>query len=471
MEDISKNIKKVMIIFLVCFVCLISYNIYIFVFRGEKIALSVYNNRLWTDRKQVLRGSIFDRNMNVLVKSKGIKNKDQQLEYMEGKTCAHVLGYMDSIYGLTGLQKLYDKELMGKRKGLFGFEKKYNNRVGLNIQTTLDIKLQNKAFNLLGNNKGAVVALNPKTGEILALVSKPSYNPNNLRKDWDKLRKDKNFPLLNRAVSGMYAPGSTFKIITTVCALENIKGIQNKVFDDTGKLAFNNKESLKNYNGEVLGKIKLKDAFIHSSNVVFGSLGVELGGKKLDETAEKFYFNKYIPADGIIIDNSRFPELQGSNDGDIAQSAIGQGKILATPIEMALVSSSIANDGVMMKPILVRTVFDNNGKIIKSMIPERVDRATTPQNAVIVKRYMRDVVKEGTGKAANVKGIEVCGKTGTAEHDDIPNIDESPHSWFVGFAPYNNPKIAFAVIVEDGGLGGGKAAYIARELIKEYLLK
>ncbi|KYH35409.1 penicillin-binding protein A [Clostridium tepidiprofundi DSM 19306] len=471
MEDISNNIKKVMTIFLVCFVCLMSYIIYIFVFRGENIALSVYNNRLWTDRKQVLRGSIFDRNMNVLVKSKGIKNKDQQLEYMEGETCAHVLGYMDSIYGLTGLQKLYDKELMGKRKGLFGFEKKYNSRVGLNIQTTLDIKLQNKAFNLLGNNKGAVVVLNPKTGEILALVSKPSYDPNNLRKDWDKLRKDKNFPLLNRAVSGMYAPGSTFKIITTVCALENIKGIQNEVFDDTGKLVFNSKESLKNYNGEVLGKIKLKDAFVHSSNVVFGSLGVKLGGKKLEETAEKFYFNKDIPADGIIIDNSRFPKLQSSGNGDIAQSAIGQGKILATPIEMALVAASIANDGVMMKPMLVRTVFDNNGKIIKSMIPGRVDRVTTPQNAAIVRGYMSDVVKEGTGKTANVKGIEVCGKTGTAEHDDIPNVVEPPHSWFVGFAPYNNPKIAFAVIVEDGGVGGGKAAYIARELIKEYLVK
>ena len=316
-----------------------------------------------------------------------------------------------------------------------------------------------------------MVAINPKTGEILAMVSKPSYDPNKLKEEWKDISEDSNSPLLNRAVSGLYPPGSTFKTITAISALENIEGIQAKQFKDEGKLVYNETESLSNYKGEKLGEIDLKEAFVHSSNVVFGGLGIDLGNKNLKNTAEKFYFNRDIPTDGIVIDNSMFPELKKSEVGDMAQSAIGQSSVLSTPMEMALVASTIANDGIMMKPMLVKEILSTNGRVVKTINPEQIGEIISKENSSIIKDYMRDVVKRGTGESAAVSGIEVCGKTGTADHDDKPDVEEKPHSWFIGFAPYNDPQIAFAVIVEEGGTGGGKAASIAKELVKTALLK
>src|SRR3712207_2903533 len=177
MKDISQNIKKVLAIFLLLFIILISYLMYVYAMQGEKIASSPYNNRLWYERLTTERGSILDRNKKVLVESKGVKNNNQRLNYVGGSAFAHALGYMDKAYGLTGLQKIYDKELMGKIDGVFNPMNSNGNKRGYDIETTLDYSLQKKAYELLGDRKGAVVAIDPATGQILALVSTPSYDP------------------------------------------------------------------------------------------------------------------------------------------------------------------------------------------------------------------------------------------------------------------------------------------------------
>lgn len=474
MNDFMNNIKKVMLVFLIFFIALISYITYFYMFNSEKAVSSTFNSRLWAERNKVLRGTIYDKDMKALTKSAKIDAVSQKQQYLQGEIFAHALGYMNPVYGLSGLEKKYDEELMGRESGVskyFFFSKDTEEKVGNGLRTTLDSKLQMKAFELLGDKRGAVVAINPKTGEILAMVSKPSYDPNNLNKNWKAIVANKEVPLLNRAISGLYPPGSIFKAITAISALENLPSIYNKSFQDEGKLVFNERESLKNYDGEVLGNIDFKTAFVHSSNVVFGTLGIDLGNKALKETAEKFYFNKDTPSIGLTIDNSRFPSYKSNEKGNIAQSAIGQSAVLATPMEMALVASTIANDGIMMEPMMVKEILDSKGKSLRKLEPKRLEQVTTKENANIMKDLMRSVVAEGTGGNAAVPGIVVSGKTGTADHNDDPSKQEAPHSWFIGFAPYDSPQIAIAVIVEEGGVGGGIAAEITRELIKSYLNK
>ncbi len=475
MNDISNSIKKVLIIFLICFIGLISYITYFEIIVGPKIVNSPYNKRMWVKRNEVLRGTIYDRNGKPLTKSERINAETQKREYTGGELFAHVLGYVDIKYGITGLERKYDEELMSTDikdnvKNLLLNKGKTEEKIGNSLKTTLDFETQKKAYDMLGDNKGAVVALNPKTGEILSMVSKPSFNPNNLQEIWADINKDKNFPLINRASAGLYPPGSTFKAITAISALENIPGIKNRTFEDNGSLYISKDYSLHNFSGEVLGSLSFKDAFTHSSNVVFGSLGLELGNDKLKQTAEKFYFNKEIPADGIPVEASKFPTLKNYEKGSIAQSAIGQSSDLASPLQMAVVTSTIANSGIMMKPYLVKDVVTSKGQLVKNIQPESLGQIISADTANTMKDFMRSVVQEGTGVNAAIEGVEVGGKTGTADHQ-YEGKDAPPHSWFIGFAPYNDPQVAVAVIVEDGGQGGKAAARIASEVMRTALRK
>lgn len=475
MNNLSSNIKKVLIVFLVFFICLISYVTYFEVFVGPKIVSNPSNKRLWAKRNEVLRGTIYDRNKKPLTKSTRINELTQKREYLGGELFAHALGYVDIKYGITGLEKKYDAELMGdKTQSLETYiESKGSSsgKVGNSLVTTLDYKIQRAAFDAIGDRKGAVVALNPKTGEVLALVSKPTFNPNNLKDTWKKINADKDRPLLNRVVSGLYPPGSTFKTVIAVSALENIPGIMNRTFEDNGKLVLNSKYSISNFQGESFGNIGFKDAYIHSSNVVFGTLGLDLGNDKLKETAEKFYFNKEITTDGIPVDESKFPSLNSYEKGNIAQSAIGQGSVLATPLQMALVASTIANDGKMMTPMIVKQVLSKNGDVLKNISSTSLGTIMTKDNAKIMQNFMKGVVSDGTGGRASVEGVTVCGKTGTADHAKVAGEEYSPHSWFIGFAPYENPQVAIAVLVENGGQGGKVAAQIASQVIEQALRK
>lgn len=475
MNDISNSIKKVLIIFLICFIGLISYITYFEIIVGPKIVNSPYNKRLWVKRNEVLRGTIYDRNDKPLTKSERINNETQKREYTGGELFAHVLGYVDIKYGITGLERKYDEELMSTDikdniKSLLLSKGKTEEKIGNNLKTTLDFETQKKAYDLLGDNKGAVVALNPRTGEILAMVSKPSFNPNNLQEIWADINKDKNFPLINRASAGLYPPGSTFKTITAISALENIPGIKNRTFEDNGSLYIAKDYSLHNFNGEVLGNLSFRDAYTHSSNVVFGTLGLELGNDKLKQTAEKFYLNKEIPADGIPVEASKFPTLKKNEKGSIAQSAIGQSSDLASPLQMAVITSTIANSGIMMKPYLVKDIVTSKGQLVKDIQPESLGQIISTDTANTMKDFMKSVVQEGTGVNAAIEGIEVGGKTGTADHQ-YEGKDAPPHSWFIGFAPYNDPQVAVAVIVEDGGQGGKAAARIASEVMRTALRK
>lgn len=460
MDNLSNRFRKVMMAFLISLILLISYLSFYYVLKGEKVISSTYNSRLWLERNKILRGNIYDRDMNLLTESQRLEDGSQKLIYHGGSEFAHVLGYMHPKYGLTGLQSMYDAELMGKSKGGSASVKSTGRKEGYDLKTTMNTELQKTAFNALGNEKGSVVVLNAKTSEILTMVSKPSYNPNNLDENWADISTNQNSTLLNRAVSGLYTPGSVFKVITEAAALENIPDVVNKRINDEGALYYDGTKLLPNIGGRALGNIGLKEALTYSSNVYFGQLALDMGNDKLKGMAERFLFNNTIPSDGVIIDNSKFPKLGSSEVGDIAQTGIGQSSILATPIQMALVAQTVANDGVMMKPMLVSGVMDE-GKVVGIIEPQRIDRIISSEHAAIIKDHMKNVVNEGTGKRASVSGYQVSGKTGTAEHGEGKN----DHSWFIGFAPYDNPQIAFSIIVEESQ--GKIAASIAREIVNE----
>lgn len=467
MNNLQKNIKNVMIVFLALFVALISYMSYYYLFKSEEAIDSVYNKRTQAENSRVLRGTIYDKDMNPLTMGEKTSEFSQTREYLGGEAFSHVVGYYDVVYGASGIEKKFDKELSGRSVNSIKdfFKNDDGSKIGNHVVTTLDSELQKKAYDLLGSRKGSVVALNPTTGEVLAMVSKPSFNANSIQEDFPTLSQDENTPFLNRAVSGLYPPGSTFKVITALSALENFEGIRDRIFNDEGRIYFNDVDSLENAYGTVMGNINLRTAFLRSSNVVFGTLAMELGNEKLRETAEKFFFNKEIPSRTLTIDDSIFPEYGSEEVGNIAQSGIGQSGVLASPIEMALVASAIANDGVMMEPNIVKEIIDSEGNKVKEYKPQVAATVTTPENAQILKEYMKAVVNEGTGRAANIWGVQVSGKTGTADTD---SGDKIPHSWFIGFAGYDNPEIAFAIIVEEGGNDSFNASGMAGELMSTY---
>jgi cell division protein FtsI/penicillin-binding protein 2 len=484
--ELYSSITKVMVVFLFLILALISYIAYFQTFRAPEIAKMANNKRLWAVRNEVLRGTIYDRDGNALTKSSRKNTLTQNREYTNGELFAHVLGYVDPNYGITGLENKYDYELVNyssvtiksflKSLNFLEAFKNRNNKeekVGNSVITTLSTKIQKAAFDALGDNKGAVVVLNPKTGEILASVSKPTFNPNDLDNVMKAAKENpENVTMLNRAVSGMYPPGSTFKVITLASALENIPGVTNRTFQDNGKIVFNSKQSLSNLNGNAYGNINLKQALAVSSNVVYGTLAMELGNDKLKATAEKFGFNNNLPSDGIVIDPSKFPTLKSSEKGSIAQTGIGQSAILATPMQMALVASTIANDGIMMEPRLVNEIKNKDGELVRKIAPQSIKTVISKNDAKIIQEYMKNIVDERMGRDWGVfKGTNAALKTGTADYQ-LPNgQDAVPHSWVIAFAPAENPQVALAVIIENGGAGGGKAAQAAGKIINVALGK
>ena len=338
---------------------------------------------------------------------------------------------------------------------------------GADLSLTIDNDLQTKAEKLMRNLKGAVVVMNPKTGEILAMVSKPDFNPNSskLESKWKTLVESPDAPFMPRATLGMYAPGSTFKVVISAAAIEN--GMSGMKFKDNGVTTIDGKE-FRNAGGEAYGELDLEGAPVVSSNAFFATLGADLGFKNLKDASMSFGLQKNIPFE-LPVNMSSFPYKEMSKT-DMASVGIGQGKILVTPLQMALIASCIANDGVMMKPWLVKGVKTVTGITLHEGLPSELFRSVSQDTAVAVKDMMVGVVENGTGKNSRINGISVAGKTGTAQNESTEEGKGKEHAWFIGFAPADDPVVAVAVIAEfSGSSGGSLCAPIARELMKACL--
>ena len=487
MNDLAKSIRNVMVIFLFCFIALISYIAYFQVFKGPDIANDSGNKRLWARRNEILRGTIYDKDGNPLTNSIRVDKFNQSREYIYGDLYVHALGYIDERFGITGLEEEYDNELSkyssfsnGIRSLLknFDLKKAFENRdeekIGNGIVTTLDYNLQKVAYDAMGDLKGAVVALNPKTGEVLAMVSKPTYDPTNLEQTIEDANTgvDTESKLLNRTINGLYPPGSVFKTITLAAALENDPSITGRTFNDTGKITFDDGTELNNYMKQAHGNLDLQMAYRVSSNVVFGTLSMEMGNEKLKEVSERFGFNSRVPGIGMSISESRFPSLKDYELGNIAQSGIGQASVLSSPMQMAIVAATVANDGVLMEPKLVNKIVDKDGNTIKEIQNKTLQsNVISKEIANTIKDYMGYLVSNNIYRWPAFEGTNAGGKTGTADYMLDDGSEGVPHGWFISAAPLDDPKIAVAVIVEQGENGAGSAADIASKVVRAAVLE
>ncbi|GAA4977614.1 penicillin-binding protein 2 [Kineococcus glutinatus] len=400
--------------------------------------------------------------------------------YPSGPLYAHVTGYYSIRYGTSGVERAQNDVLSGTADRLF--YRRLSDLVtgrqprGGSVELTIDPVVQQAASEALGERKGAVVALDPATGDVLAMVSNPTYDPNALathdaaaaQEAWQGLLADEDDPLTNRATGALYPPGSTFKIITSAAALESGDYTADTLLDGPAELDLPlTSSTLGNDEGTECGpggKVSLIDALEISCNTAFGSLGMTLGADALAEQSERFGFGQELQIP-LSVATSSFPT--DLNAPQTAQSAIGQFDVRATPLQVAMISAAVANGGVLMEPNVVRTVRDADLDVVETRSPQELGRAVSEETAATLTTMMRAVVDSGTGTRAQIEGVQVAGKTGTAQHGEgLP-----PYAWFTSFAPADDPEVAVAVVIEDGGTvdsayGGRLAAPVAKQVME-----
>ena len=451
------------LITLIFFLILVAMAKLVFMDRQE-ISSSAYNPRINYVDNSVKRGNIRDSNGDILAESIENAVGSYTRNYNRSRMAAHITGY--SSKGKTGVEAAENFELQKVHNEVL---QRINNIIkkepvqGNDVVLTVDMDIQSIAGNILGNKKGAIVVMEPSTGRILALQAYPDFDPNTVAQNWEFLKDDEDSSLVNRATQGLYPPGSTFKVITALAALQYYNDWKDFTYECTGEAVFENKV-IHCYNNRVHGTVDMKKAIATSCNCYFAELGKRVGAENIRKKAEDFYFNENYPF--VLAHSTSQVALQKkSEENEIVETAIGQGKTLATPLHMAMIASAIANDGIMMKPYIVDHIQYYNGDISKTTVPEKIKQIISVEEADIITDMMISCVAEGTGTAAQIYGVDVAGKTGTAE-----NATGSDHSWFIGFAPANDPKIAVAVMIENANQGGS-ATPIAGKVLQAALQK
>ncbi|MFE4590687.1 peptidoglycan D,D-transpeptidase FtsI family protein [Streptomyces laurentii] len=452
--------------------------------RADELNAHPKNKRVQIERYASERG-------NIIVNGKPITGSADSGDtyyqfkrtYVDGPMWAPVTGYASQAFDATQIEKIEDGILTGNDDRLF-FDRTLSmftgeKKRGGDVVTTLNAAAQKAAFKGLGSKTGAVVALEPSTGKVLALASTPSYDPGSFSgyhdkdaKAWQALEQDKTKPKLNRALREIYPPGSVFKVVTAAAALESGKITDINAATDTPegwKIPLSTKPMVNHANG--CANASLNEALRVSCNSVFAKLGDDVGRDKMVETAEKFGFNEqqFMPvrAEASVYDKK-------ADRGGNALSSIGQFNTATTPLQMAMVTAAIANDGKLMKPYMVDELRAPSTELIKKTEPEEMSRPVSQKNAQLIQQMMENVVSTGTGTNADLgmPGMKVGGKTGTAQHGE--QNSKRPYAWFIAYAKSaQGSPVAVAVIVEDSAgtnrediTGGGLAAPIAKAVMK-----
>jgi len=405
-----------------------------------------------------------------------------QRSYTAGELYAAATGYYSIVFGRTGLEQTENSLLAGTSDALFWNRLRDllggREQQGASISLTLRAALQQTAMDALGDQVGAVVAIDPRTGAILAMVTSPTFDPavlaghdtSEVNDAYQALDADPNGPLINRAIAGdTYAPGSTFKLIVSAAALEAGYTPDSTVYAPDELPLPGSTATIENYGGESCGatdQITLEAALTISCNTAFADLGITLGWDVIERKAKEFGWTDTFRVP-LVVTASRLPV--NPDAAQTAMSSIGQFDVRATPMQMAMVAAAIANDGKLMTPFIVDSARASDLSEIQKSVPVQYSTPLTIQESAELTQMMVSVVNNGTGTAAKIPGVTVAGKTGTAE----TGLDTAPHAWFVGFAPAENPVIAVAVIVENGGsigseaTGGRVAAPIAKVVMQK----
>lgn len=453
----------VSVLFVLIFVSLIGYLIYFDAVKSDDFINSPYNTRQDTFSDRVVRGNIQSSDGEILAQTDVSEDGTEQRNYPYANIFAHAVGY--DTNGKSGLESEANFQLLTSHS--FFLEQMKNEFSGKKNQgdtviSSLNADLQTTAYNSLGDRRGAVVVMEPSTGRILAMVSKPDFDPNTIAENWNTLVNDENnSSLLNRATNGAYPPGSTFKIVTALDYFRQKGSLEGYSYLCQGSITVDD-HTIRCYNGTVHGQEDFYSAFARSCNCAFADMGLSLGAGSLRNTAEDLLFNKALPLNSYK--TSKFTLENNSPNPLVIQTSIGQGNTLVSPMHMALITSAIANDGVLMKPTMIDKIVNNSGDTVKETEKTGYKRLMTSNEANILGKLMKNVVENGTASALNGRGYTVAGKTGSAEFDE----NGSSHSWFVGYSNVDDPDIAVAVIVENGGTGSEAAVPIAADVFDAY---
>lgn len=457
----NKRYTRVLTFVSLLFVIVLGYLTYFQIFKADKYKFSEDNRRNWVDDNKLKRGNILDRDGNIIAETKIDENGESHRYFNYENIYAHITGYNSKKYGKTGLEKRYNTVLLNKQeKTPIGEIKKLliEQKEGNSVKTTINTELQKLATSLLQGHKGSIVLMNPQTGEVLAMADLPSFNPNTINEDWQNVVNDEeNSPLLMRSTKGLYAPGSVFKLVTGTLFLEKLKPSELK-YHDTGTTVVNGYK-INNYNKNYYGNMDLRRALEKSSNTYFAEKIVGIGAEAMIDINKRFMIGEEVDFD-LPLSVSPIGFSRGMKDDELATGAFGQGKVLVTPMQVALFTSAIANEGRMMKPILVKEILDPNGKVIEQKTPELLSKVADKKIMDTMKDYMAstgDVNFRGF-----VKKNRVAGKTGTAEV-----TKEINHAWVTCFYPVQNPTIVCTIVLEKENELGLTVIPLAKKLVNK----
>jgi peptidoglycan glycosyltransferase len=467
-KKLNRQAKVTTVVITLIFIFMIGYYIYFVAFDSQTILNNTYNYRIDENSSSVIRGTIYSKSKKKLAytDTKGTETDltDDTREYPYGKIFAHAVGI--TTHGKYGLEKMCNYDLLSSQSSVL--QQIINDfsdttEKGCDVYTTLSVNASKAAYNSLEGYKGAVFAMDPDTGAIITMVSRPSYDPYTIDDIWDDIINDPNDSrLVNRATQGKYIPGSIFKIVTTLEYMKENDDFNKFNYYCNGQADFGS-FSIKCFDGNSHYNEDLTNAFAYSCNSAFSTIGEQLNIAKFRKTAGKLLFNKELPLD-MDYNKSVFTLNNKSTKFDITQTSIGQGKTTVSPAHMAMIAAAIANNGVLMKPYIVDYVQNSSGSIIKQTDIKEYTKMMTSAQSKQLKKYMKAVCDYGTGKIMAGKTYESYGKTGTAEIDKKDNVN----SWFVGYAKKGKKKIAIAVVLENMPEGSNSAVNCASEVFDAY---
>jgi penicillin-binding protein A len=477
----NAQVAKLYGLIVLMFAVLIGFTSYWAVFDAKALKEKTANRRPLLEQLQVKRGTIFAADGSVIARSTREGQGSSHFytrHYPQGSLFGHPIGYSFLELGQSGFERYHNDELVGNKSEFTSIldQLQGHRQKGNNIMSSLDPAAQRAALQGLAGRPGAVVAIEPKTGKVRALVSQPPYDPNQVPNRFAQLNKDPAAPLFDRSTQSGYPPGSTFKVVTATAALDTGKFTPNSIINGHSPITVQGLP-LANAGGEQFGPITLTDALTNSVNTVFAQVGEKVGTSTLFTYMDRFGFNSPpqidLPSDELATSGvkSNGKLLGPGNPIDVARVAIGQERLLVNPLQMAEVAATVADGGKLMRPQLWDRVIDPDGRTVKKMNPTVQSTVMKPQTATELNSMMQNVVNDGTAAGVFPSSLHVAGKTGTAELGggrqgcSLPN-----QAWFIGFAPANDPKIAVAATIEcTSSFGAQVAGPIARSVMETIL--
>lgn len=459
-------IRLVSVFFILLFAVLLTYITWYALHHKQELLNNGYNGQQSALAAKNVRGTIYSAHNEVLAQTVTDEEGNESRVYPYTNKMAHVIGY--STHGKSGVELAANYYLLNSTASLQTRAALYEagqKAPADDVYTTIDVNLQEVCYKALGVFKGAIVVTNPKTGEILAMVSKPDYDPNTIDRDWYELTLDDgSSELVNRATQGLYPPGSTFKIVTALEYIrENPDSYQNYGFSCSGHFDADG-ERINCYHGQSHGKVDFVSSFAKSCNSSFANMGTTLDDGAFSKTLNDLLFFNDLPLNVPYNKSSAFCDST-TPTGEMMQLSIGQGETLMSPMHLNLITQAIANGGRLMTPYVVSKVINAEDKVVVQNTPSEFKRLMSEEEAQIMQGLMEEVVTNGTGRRLQEAGYSAAGKTGSAEFNT--GTDDS-HAWFTGYAPAEDPEVSVTIIIENAGSGGEYAVPIAKRVFDAY---